>query len=139
MKPGLLPHSYIKDSSEMKPGLLPHMIDMFSDNDQQKSFKRCVDSKKLNKSSRSLSGSVNLFGFEDKPTAKDVTARLSKGESVECQIHTIFKMFYEMELTDMHVCLIKCPKECRELLHLMKEVSAVELTPFKWMRLWMTV
>ena len=58
MKPGLLPHSYIKDSSEMKPGLLPHMIDMFSDNDQQKGFKRCVDSKKLNKSSRSLSGSV---------------------------------------------------------------------------------
>jgi hypothetical protein len=24
MKPGLLPHSYIKDSIEMKPGLLPH-------------------------------------------------------------------------------------------------------------------
>ena len=38
MQPGLLPHSYIKDSVEMKPGLLPHMIDMFSDNDQQKSF-----------------------------------------------------------------------------------------------------
>ena len=38
MNPGLLPHSYIKDSIEMKPGLLPHMIDMFSDNDQQKSF-----------------------------------------------------------------------------------------------------
>jgi hypothetical protein len=38
MQPGLLPHSYIKDSIEMKQGLLPHMIDMFSDNDQQKSF-----------------------------------------------------------------------------------------------------
>jgi hypothetical protein len=24
MKPGFLPHSYIKDSIEMKPGLLPH-------------------------------------------------------------------------------------------------------------------
>jgi hypothetical protein len=24
MKPGLLPHSYIKDSIEMKPGLLSH-------------------------------------------------------------------------------------------------------------------
>jgi hypothetical protein len=53
--------------------------------------------------SSTVSGSVDLFGFEDTPTTKDMTARLSKEESVECQIHTILKMFYDMKLTD---CMI---------------------------------
>jgi hypothetical protein len=31
----------------MKPGLLPHMLEMFSDNDGLKSFKLCLDGKKV--------------------------------------------------------------------------------------------
>lgn len=39
--------------------------------------------------------------------------------------HKFKDVRYVMELTDMHVCLVKCEKECRELLHLMKEVSVL--------------
>ena len=45
-----------------------------------KTFKLCVDGKKLNVSSSQVDGEVNLFGFEDKPTFNDNRDKLQRGQ-----------------------------------------------------------
>ena len=109
-------------SDDMKPGLLPHMLEMFSDNDGLKSFKLCLDGKKVNISSISLLGGVVLFGFEDKPTAQDRKDRLKKEESMIYLINNVLKKFFEKDLLDLNGCPDKYSNDCTELLGLMKDV-----------------
>ena len=95
---------------------------MFSDNDGLKSFKLCLDGKKVNISSISLLGGVVLFGFEDKATAQDRKDRLKKEESMIYLINNVLKKFFEKDLLDLNGCPDKYSNDCTELLGLMKDV-----------------
>lgn len=66
------------------------MLDMFSKNNKLKTFKLCVDGKKLNASSKSMSGGVDLFGFEDKPTAKHRLDILNHEHSITDEILKVY-------------------------------------------------
>lgn len=63
--------------SDIKPGILPTLA-MLPHTGQPKSYKLCVDGKKINHSAYSKEGCINLFGFEEKPTAQELSDRLQE-------------------------------------------------------------
>ena len=64
---------YVEGTS---PGIINGMIDSLTScaKDQMKTYKVCVDGKKINPSSK---GEVNLWGYEDSPTFKEKQDRLT--------------------------------------------------------------
>jgi hypothetical protein len=50
---------------------------LYRSDDGLKSFKLCLDGKKVNISSKSLLGGVDHFGFEDKPTVSSIALKQS--------------------------------------------------------------
>lgn len=95
---------------------------LYRSDDGLKSFKLCLDGKKVNISSKSLLGGVDLFGFEDKPTAQDRKDRLKKEESMIYLINNVLKKFFEKDLLDLNGCPDKYSNDCTALLGLMKDV-----------------
>jgi hypothetical protein len=67
-------------------------------------------------------GGVDLFGFEDKPTAQDRKERLKKEESMIYLINNVLKKFFEKDLLDLNGCPDKYFTDCTELLGPMKDV-----------------
>ena len=60
----------------IKPGILEPLLDSVSAvSGDEKSHKLCVDGKKINPSTLTELGQIDLFGFEDKPTASDLIKR----------------------------------------------------------------
>ncbi len=61
----------ILPTTEIVPGLLRPLFDAYAERGQTTSHKLCVDGKKINPSTENRRGEVNLFGFEDRPTADE--------------------------------------------------------------------
>jgi hypothetical protein len=64
------PASFLNLSNAIFFLTLTQMLDMIT-YDQVKTYKLCVDGKKINLSSSQVDGEVNLFGFEDNPTFQE--------------------------------------------------------------------
>jgi len=78
--------------SEIAPGMLTQMLDMIT-YDKMKTYKLCVDGKKINVSSSQVDGEVNLFGFEDKPTFQENRDRLMTEISMIREIDNLLMSF----------------------------------------------
>ena len=78
--------------SEIAPEMLTQMLDMIT-YDQVKTYKLCVDGKKINLSSSQVDGEVNLFGFEDNPTFQENRDRLMTHISMIREIDNLLMSF----------------------------------------------
>lgn len=61
----------------------------------------CVDGKKLNISSKSEKGSVDLFGYDDKHTAADRLERLTNENAAIGEIDRILNNFVVHDVMDL--------------------------------------
>ena len=59
----------VLSTSEIKPGQLEHLIESVAEqSSESKTYKICVDGKKINSRLSGPEGDIDLFGFEGKPT-----------------------------------------------------------------------
>ena len=64
-------------ASDIKPGMLDRLVDNVSEQSTPlKTYKLCVDGKKINSSLSSAEGDIDLFGFEGSPTLAEKRERL---------------------------------------------------------------
>ena len=77
---------------EIVPGILSPMLDCLVSTGEGKPHKICVDGKKINPSTEHTFGAVNLFGFEESPTAKEINDReVQEIEQVDRLVDNIVK------------------------------------------------
>lgn len=117
----VLQTNQVFQSSDIKPGLLPNILDTYAETECSKTFKLCVDGKKLNISSKSEKGGVDLFGYEDKPTAAERLERLTNENAVIGEIDKILNNFVAHDVMDLQSSIRKYPNECTELSDYMKK------------------
>ena len=64
-------------ASDIKPGMLDRLVDKVSEQSTpSKTYKLCVDGKKINSSLSGPEGDIDLFGFEGSPTLAEKRERL---------------------------------------------------------------
>ena len=82
---------------DMKPDALYNILDAIPDEEKEQTFKLCVDGKKLNMSAASKIGGIDLFGFEDSPTAAKRAERIAQEDTTAAKVLDILTLFEEEE------------------------------------------
>ena len=85
---------------DIKPGMLHHLLNLLAEQTTNtKTYKLCLDGKKINSSTSSVLGDVDLFGYEQKPTLTEKQERRNVNS--------------EISLTDELVVIIIRSNICR--------------------------
>ena len=79
--------------SDMKPDALYNILDAIPDEEKEQTFKLCVDDKKINISAASKVCGIDLFGFEESPTAVERAERNAQEDTTAAKVLDILTLF----------------------------------------------
>lgn len=112
----------------VKPAILQEMIELVSNSDPQqlKTFKLCVDGKKINVGAQNQNfGDVNLWGFEGSPTLSERVENLEQDQNIVKRLSDILMQIEERYIEELQ----RTPKTLqdkfsevgRDIIHIMSK------------------
>ena len=71
------------NASELKPGIINPLVERVAEHSSEaKTYKLCVDGKKINAATNGKRGEIDLWGYESKPTLKEKQTQLMNDRAV---------------------------------------------------------
>ena len=83
------------DINHINPGIINDTVETFSQGAEHKTYKVCVDGKKINGCNDSPAGQINMFGYEGPPSIQE---RENRMQSEQTLIHSFVTFLEELDV-----------------------------------------